>query len=84
MSHPPIVVHRISPPGGRRVTVRDQIIGLAHADTDLLEFLRRAGLPDAGVLLDDPTWAEWINDRAHEYETPGDRALTRLPGSVIG
>ncbi|MFI1394422.1 hypothetical protein [Streptomyces sp. NPDC020681] len=68
MSHPPIVVHRISPSGGRRVTVRDQIMGLAHSDRDLLEFLRRAGLPDAGALLDDPTWVEWINGRAHEYE----------------
>ncbi|TQK50660.1 hypothetical protein FBY35_1000 [Streptomyces sp. SLBN-118] len=66
--HPPIVVHRISPSGGRRVTVRDQIMGLAHSDDQLLEFLRRAGLPDADSLLDDPTWIEWVGDRPHEYD----------------
>ncbi|AVZ76466.1 hypothetical protein SLUN_33910 [Streptomyces lunaelactis] len=67
-AHPPIVVHRISPSGGRRVTVRDQIMGLAHSDRDLLEFLRLAGLPDADALLDDPTWIEWVGGREHEYE----------------
>ncbi|MET7718267.1 hypothetical protein [Streptomyces sp. NPDC005407] len=67
MRDAPIVVHRISQPGGRRVTVRDQIMGLAHSDRDLLEFLRQAGLPDADDLLDDPTWVEWVGGRAHEY-----------------
>jgi hypothetical protein len=66
--NPPIVVHRISATGGRRVTVRDRIMGLAHSDEDLLEFLHRAGLPDTGDLLDDPTWIEWVGDRRHEYE----------------
>lgn len=64
----PIVVHRISASGGRRVTVRDQIMGLAHSDEDLLEFLRQAGLPDAADLLDDATWIEWVGDRRHEYD----------------
>ena len=68
MSHAPIVVHRISPSGGRRVTVRDRIMGLAHSDRDLLEFLRLAGLPDGDDLLDDPTWIEWVGDRPHEYD----------------
>ncbi|MGI5399328.1 hypothetical protein ACQEVG_07745 [Streptomyces sp. CA-135486] len=63
----PIVVHRIPPTGGRRVTVRDQIMGLAHSDRDLLEFLRQAGLPDADDLPDDPTRVEWVGGRAHEY-----------------
>ncbi|MEU4492377.1 hypothetical protein OG729_05075 [Streptomyces sp. NBC_00210] len=67
-AYPPIVVHRISPSGGRRVTVRDQIMGLAHSDNDLMEFLRRAGLPDSATLLDDPTWIEWVGDRRHEYD----------------
>lgn len=49
---PPIVVHRPSPTGGRRVTVRGRIVGLAHSDPDLL--------------LDDPTWVEWRGGRAHE------------------
>ncbi|MGW3622123.1 hypothetical protein [Streptomyces sp. NPDC000880] len=65
---PPIVVHRISASGGRRVTVRDRIMGLAHSDAHLLEFLRKAGLPDAADLLDDPTWTEWVGDRPHEYD----------------
>ncbi|GHE58283.1 hypothetical protein GCM10018785_29350 [Streptomyces longispororuber] len=54
----PIVVHRPSPSGGRRVTVRGQILGLAH-NADVIEFLRRAALPDAESLLDDPRWVEW-------------------------
>ena len=65
--HPPIVVHRIAASGGRRVTVRHQIMGLADSDRDVLEFLRLAGLPDTEELLDDPTWVEWIADRPHEY-----------------
>ncbi|MER7517761.1 hypothetical protein [Streptomyces sp. NPDC126499] len=65
----PIIVHRPSPSGGRRVTVRDdQILGLAHSDKDVVEFLRRAGLDDAEALLDDPRWVEWRGGRAHEYE----------------
>lgn len=64
----PIVVHRPSPSGGRRVTVGDEILGLAHSDRDVLEFLRRAGLPDAEELLDDPHWFEWRGGRAHQYE----------------
>jgi hypothetical protein len=65
---PPIVVHRISPSGGRRVTVRGQIMGLAHSDADVVEFLRRAGLPDVAELLEDPTWTEWAGDRPHQYD----------------
>ncbi|MDI9886148.1 hypothetical protein QMZ92_17615 [Streptomyces sp. HNM0645] len=64
---PPIVVHRPSPSGGRRVTVRGKILGLAHDDRDVIEFLRRAGLPDAWDLLDDPNWVEWRGGRAHQW-----------------
>ncbi|MFF3458568.1 hypothetical protein ACFYXH_30465 [Streptomyces sp. NPDC002730] len=71
MTGTPIVVHRISATGGRRVTVRDQNMGLAHSDRDLLEFLRQAGLPDAEDLLDDPTWVEWVGGGAHEYQPDG-------------
>jgi len=63
----PIVIHRPSPTGGRRVTIRGQIAGLAHDDHDVVEFLRRAGLPDAETLLDDPGWVEWRGRRAHQY-----------------
>ncbi|MFD0366952.1 hypothetical protein [Streptomyces sp. NPDC127114] len=65
----PIVVHRPSPSGGRRVTaLDDRILGLAHSDEDVVEFLRRAGLDDAEALLDDPRWVEWRGGHAHEYE----------------
>ncbi|MFF8299612.1 hypothetical protein ACF07M_30190 [Streptomyces globisporus] len=64
----PIVIHRPSPTGGRRVTIRGQIAGLAHDDGDVVEFLRRAGLPDAVDLLDQASWVEWRGGRAHHYE----------------
>ena len=64
----PIVIHRPSPTGGRRVTIRGQIAGLATGDSDVVEFLRRAGLPDAETLLDQPDWVEWRGGRAHQYE----------------
>lgn len=64
----PIVIHRPSPTGGRRVTIQGQIAGLAHNDGDVVEFLRRAGLPDADDLLDQGSWVEWRGGRAHHYE----------------
>ncbi|WP_367435186.1 hypothetical protein [Streptomyces celluloflavus] len=67
----PITVHRLDAEGGRRVAARvrgrTQILGIAYADTDVLEFLRRAGLPDAEVLLDDPVWVEWHGAGPHEW-----------------
>ncbi|MYV56464.1 hypothetical protein [Streptomyces sp. SID3212] len=67
MSGAPIVVHQPSATRGRRVTVRGVILGLAHNDRDLVEFLRRVGLPDAEQLLDDPAWVAWRGGRAHEW-----------------
>ncbi|MFE7776522.1 hypothetical protein ACFU5O_22055 [Streptomyces sp. NPDC057445] len=64
----PVVVHQTSPSGGRRVTVRGEIVGLAHDDRDVIEFLRRAGLPDAWDLLDDPNWVEWRGGHAHQWD----------------
>ncbi|WP_326777107.1 hypothetical protein OG698_39585 [Streptomyces sp. NBC_01003] len=63
-----IVVHPVLGTGGRRVTVRGQILGLANSDRDVVEFLRRAGLPDAEDLLEDPSWVKWHGGRAHHYE----------------
>ena len=40
---------------------------LAYRDQDVIEFLRRAGLPDAEQLLDLPEWVEWRGGRAHTY-----------------
>ncbi|MEV7372089.1 hypothetical protein AB0O51_14530 [Streptomyces sp. NPDC090301] len=68
MDSVPIVVHQPSPTGGRRVTAHGSILGLAHSDEDVVEFLRRAGLPDAAHLLDDPSWVKWRGCHAHEYE----------------
>ncbi|MFF8844838.1 hypothetical protein ACF08N_19315 [Streptomyces sp. NPDC015127] len=65
--NPPIVVHRISPSGGRRVTVRGRIMGLAHSDEEVLELVRRSGEAGA-VVLEDPTWVEWTGGRPHQYE----------------
>lgn len=64
----PVVIHRPSLTGGRRVTIQGRIAGLAHTDADVVEFLRRAGLPDADDLLDQADWVEWRGGRAHEYE----------------
>ncbi|MFD7780754.1 hypothetical protein [Streptomyces sp. NPDC059753] len=63
-----IIVHPPIGTGGRRVTVRGQIFGLAYTDGDVLEFLRCVGLPDAEELLDNPTWVKWRGGRAHHYE----------------
>ncbi|MBM7443092.1 hypothetical protein [Streptomyces sp. HB132] len=62
----PIVIHRLSPTGGP-VTIRGRIVGLAYDDHDVVEFLRRAGLPNAEQLLDRPEWVEWRGGRAHTY-----------------
>ncbi|MFI8433772.1 hypothetical protein ACIGJO_08475 [Streptomyces sp. NPDC079020] len=64
----PIIVHRPSPSGGRRVTVRGQILGLAFSDHDLTVFLADAGLLDPDLLLDDPRWVEWRGGRAHKWD----------------
>ncbi|MER5745029.1 MULTISPECIES: hypothetical protein [unclassified Streptomyces] len=63
----PVVVHRLSGAGGRRVAIRGKVVGRAHNDSDLVEFLRRAGLDDAWELVDDPHWVEWSGGRAHCY-----------------
>ncbi|MFD8567971.1 hypothetical protein [Streptomyces sp. NPDC059639] len=68
MAGAPIAVHSPSPTGGRRVTARGQILGLAHSDHDVIEFLRRAGLDDAETLLDDPARVKWVGDHAHQYD----------------
>ncbi|MEU0658560.1 hypothetical protein [Streptomyces lavendulocolor] len=44
MPGPPVIVYPPSPTGGRRVRADGEILGLAYSLTDLVEFLRRAGL----------------------------------------
>ncbi|MEU9002357.1 hypothetical protein ACFWBI_05835 [Streptomyces sp. NPDC059982] len=73
MEHAPIVVHRISPSGGRRVTIRVQghetVLGIARSDADVIEFLRRIEVPDPDeVILGGPRVIEWQGDGPHQYE----------------
>ncbi|MER6789525.1 hypothetical protein ABT330_33750 [Streptomyces sp. NPDC000658] len=71
MNSTPIVVHQPSRTGGRRVTVhrhgRDEILGTAYNDHDLVVFLDGAGLEDAERMLDDPGWVEWRGSGPHEW-----------------
>lgn len=46
MTAAPIVVHPSSPSGGRRVTVRGEILGLAFSAQDIARFMQEAGLQD--------------------------------------
>lgn len=64
----PVIVYPPSPTGGRRVRVDGVILGLAHSDRDLVEFLRRAGLDDAEQLVDsDSAMIEWRGGKPHDY-----------------
>ncbi|MFD7661097.1 hypothetical protein [Streptomyces sp. NPDC059788] len=65
-----IIIQEPSPTGGRRVRADGTILGLAHSDRDVIEFLRRAGLPDSEPLLDDPAWVEWRGGSPHDYGGP--------------
>ncbi|MFF3247401.1 hypothetical protein ACFYWY_27610 [Streptomyces sp. NPDC002870] len=47
---------------------RDEILGLAHSDHDLIVFLEATGVLDAERVIDDPTWVEWRGGRAHEWD----------------
>ncbi|WP_369230294.1 hypothetical protein AB5J56_04615 [Streptomyces sp. R21] len=65
----PVVVRPPAGTGGRLVVARGETLGLAFSDEDLIEFLGRAGLPDAEDLLDDPAWVKWSGADAHHYES---------------
>ncbi len=54
--HPPVVVHPLEH-HARAVSIRGRDVGRAHRLTDVVEFMRRAGIehPD----LDDPALVEW-------------------------
>ncbi|WSJ93219.1 hypothetical protein OG395_08440 [Streptomyces sp. NBC_01320] len=66
-----ITVHTPSPTGGRIVSVhrtgREEVLGLAHSDRDLVAFLEGAGLSDPEEVLDDPRWVEWQGSPAHRW-----------------
>ncbi|MFE9508503.1 hypothetical protein ACFYO6_39145 [Streptomyces anthocyanicus] len=71
MTSAPIVVHRPSRLGGRRVTVhssdRDEILGTAHSDRDLVVFLEGPGVAEPEAIWDDPQWVEWRGSQVHEF-----------------
>lgn len=56
---PPVIVHPVSPTGGRRVTIDGTILGIAYSPADLAQFLRRAGLEPAEMAVDDPERIQW-------------------------
>jgi hypothetical protein len=58
MVRPPVVVSPPMESGGRRARVNGEILGTAYGVTDLLEFLRRAGLEPEDVDLGGPLF-EW-------------------------
>ncbi|WP_235618140.1 hypothetical protein [Streptomyces sp. CB02400] len=49
----------VRPSGGRRVTARGEVAGLASSGRDIVEFPRRAGLPEDERLPADPARVEW-------------------------
>ncbi|MGW7516206.1 hypothetical protein ACWGJ2_11500 [Streptomyces sp. NPDC054796] len=56
---PPVVVHEPSPEGGRDVTAGTELLGRAYEPEDVVRFLRRAGLTDEQIQLDDANLVEW-------------------------
>ncbi|MEV8523109.1 hypothetical protein AB0451_02975 [Streptomyces sp. NPDC052000] len=70
MDRAPIVVHRPLGTGGRRVTAGAQVLGLAHSDRDLVEFLRQAGIDETtaeDMVAGDSQLIEWRGGDAHRY-----------------
>ncbi|MET7711013.1 hypothetical protein [Streptomyces sp. NPDC005407] len=70
----PVIVHPLSPDGGRRVTIRGEVVGTAYNLFDLLEFLRRAELPEADTAIDDPDLIEWRDGGPEVWNEPPSRA----------
>ncbi|MFF4324441.1 hypothetical protein [Streptomyces sp. NPDC001568] len=58
MNSVPVVVHRCLPSDGQQVIMRsggrEEILGRAHSDTELIMFLEAAGVIEAENALDDP------------------------------
>ncbi|GAA3114006.1 hypothetical protein ACFQ0X_42365 [Streptomyces rectiviolaceus] len=56
----PVIVHPPLPDGGRRVVIRGKTVGTAYNLLDVIEYLRRAGLPEADTTIDDPELIDWV------------------------
>ncbi|MFD4948924.1 hypothetical protein ACFVYE_25540 [Streptomyces sp. NPDC058239] len=78
MATPPITIHAPTPSGARPVTVhvnsRDERLGLAHSDHDLIVFLADAGLADPERILGNPAVVQWQGAAAHRYEVIASRS----------
>lgn len=55
----PVIVEPPSPDGGRRVRVHGEYVGTAYHLLDVVEFLRRSGLPETDTKVDDQNLIEW-------------------------
>ncbi|MDX2565165.1 hypothetical protein PV371_36700 [Streptomyces sp. TX20-6-3] len=62
-----IVVGAPSQNGGRRVSVmrrgREDFLGTAFSEQDVIVFLEASGLSDPEEVLDDPRWVRWSGGR---------------------
>ncbi|MEU0127173.1 MULTISPECIES: hypothetical protein [unclassified Streptomyces] len=71
MTNAPIVIHSPNPSGGRLVTVhingREERLGIAHNDQELIAFLADAGLEDPERVLDSRALITWEGTAAHRY-----------------
>lgn len=46
---------------------RDEVLGTAYSDHDLVVFLEGAGIADPEAIMDDPQWVERRGGPAHEF-----------------
>lgn len=69
MGRAPVVVHRPSQTGGRRVTARrhgrEEILGLTRLTTTWSSSWKWVEYPTR-MELDDPRWVEWRGGRPHQ------------------
>ncbi|MEV0634699.1 hypothetical protein AB0I77_06945 [Streptomyces sp. NPDC050619] len=64
---PTVVVLAPSPDGGREVTIHGEPAGTAYSLFDVLEFLRRAGVPAEDTAVDDPGLIEWRGGGPYDW-----------------
>lgn len=67
-TRPPVVVLPPASDGGRHVTIHDERVGTAYSLFDVLDFLRRAGLPAEDRAVDDPELIEWRGGGPYDWD----------------
>lgn len=55
---------------------RDEILGSAYSDRDLVVFLENVGIADPDAVLDDLRWVEWRGGRAHKSALPDEGTVS--------